>query len=50
VAAGVAYSTRAPSPRLGRYADLLDILLIVAVVPIACAVLGLYGYARGLAG
>jgi type VII secretion integral membrane protein EccD len=48
--AGITYSGKAPSPQLGRWADGFDILLIVAVVPIACAVLGLYAYARGLAG
>jgi type VII secretion integral membrane protein EccD len=49
-AAGLAYSRRAPSPYLGRIADILDVLLVIAVVPVACGVLGLYGYARGIAG
>ncbi|MEV8513420.1 type VII secretion integral membrane protein EccD [Dactylosporangium sp. NPDC051484] len=31
------------SPYVGRAADLLDTLCVVAVVPLACAVLGLYG-------
>ena len=34
---------RAPAPYLGRAADLLDTALVVSVVPVACAVLGLYG-------
>jgi type VII secretion integral membrane protein EccD len=48
--AGVRYSARAPSPYLGRAADMLDALCVVSVVPVACAVLGLYGLARGIAG
>ncbi len=49
-AAGLAYSRRAPSPYLGRIADILDVVLVIAVVPVACGVLGLYGYVRGLGG
>jgi len=49
-AAGSAYSTRAPSPRLSRWGDILDVLLMIAVVPVACSVLGLYATLRGLAG
>jgi len=40
--AGTRYAVRAPSPYLGRAADLLDAVCVVAVLPIACAVLGLY--------
>jgi type VII secretion integral membrane protein EccD len=50
LAAGLVYADRAPSPYLGRVADVLDVLVVLAVVPVACAVLGLYGYVRGLAG
>ncbi|PZM90413.1 MAG: type VII secretion integral membrane protein EccD, partial [Actinobacteria bacterium] len=50
IAAGATYSRRPPSPYLGRAADVLDTLMVVAVVPVACAVLGLYGRARGLLG
>ncbi|GAB3158661.1 type VII secretion integral membrane protein EccD [Micromonospora sonneratiae] len=39
-----------PSVYLGRTAELLDILLLLAVVPLACGVLGLYSAMRGLAG
>ncbi len=49
-ASGLAYSRREPSPYLGRIADILDVLLVIAVVPVACGVLGLYGYVRGLGG
>jgi type VII secretion integral membrane protein EccD len=43
VAAGATYSRRPPSPYLGRTADLIDTLTVVSVIPIACAVVGLYG-------
>jgi type VII secretion integral membrane protein EccD len=46
--AGARYARRAPSPYLGRAADVLDALCVVSVLPIACAVLGLYGLARSL--
>ncbi|HET6213193.1 MAG TPA: type VII secretion integral membrane protein EccD [Micromonosporaceae bacterium] len=49
IAAGGTYAGRPPSPYLGRAADLLDTGLVVCVVPIACAVLGLYARVRGLA-
>lgn len=39
-----------PTPYMGRVADILDILLVVAIVPLACLVIGLYGYLRGLFG
>ena len=50
ISAGLTYSRRPPSPYLGRLADWLDVVLVVAVVPVACAVLDLYGWARGLGG
>jgi type VII secretion integral membrane protein EccD len=50
VAAGATYSRRPPSPYLGRTADLLDTLIVISVVPVACAVLDLYSRVRGLAG
>ncbi|TQS43813.1 type VII secretion integral membrane protein EccD [Cryptosporangium phraense] len=50
LAGGLAYSRRPPSPYLGRISDLLDVLLVLAVVPLVCGVLGLYGYVRGLGG
>ena len=42
VAAGATWSRKAPSPYLGRAADLLDTLVVLAVIPVACAVIGLY--------
>jgi type VII secretion integral membrane protein EccD len=38
------------SPYLGRIADILDITAVVALAPVACAVLNLYTWVRGLAG
>jgi ESX secretion system protein EccD len=42
VVAGATWSRRPPSPYLGRAADLLDTLVVVSVIPVACAVVGLY--------
>lgn len=49
-AAGGRYATRAPSPYLGRVADVLDTLAVVSLIPVAGAVLGLYRWATGLLG
>ncbi|MFY1688250.1 type VII secretion integral membrane protein EccD [Plantactinospora sp. WMMB782] len=46
----VRYSTGSPGPRLSRYAELLEVLVVLTVVPLLCWVLGLYGYVRGLGG
>jgi hypothetical protein len=48
--AGATYANRPPSPYLGRLADVVDILIVVSVVPVACAVLDLYSRVRGLSG
>jgi len=50
IAAGIAYSTRAPNPYLSRLAEYAEILMMIAIVPVACSVLGLFGYVRGLGG
>jgi type VII secretion integral membrane protein EccD len=50
IAAGIGYSTRAAGPYLGRLAEYAEIVVMVAVVPVTCSVLGLYGYVRGLGG
>ncbi len=42
------YATRAPSPYLGRAADIIDVLAIMALIPLACAVAGVFGAVRGL--
>jgi ESX secretion system protein EccD len=38
------------SPYAARLADVLDIVSVVALAPVACAVLNLYAFVRGLAG
>lgn len=50
VTAGLTYSRRPPSPRLARLGDTLDIVLQLAVIPVTCSVLGLYGFMRALNG
>ena len=50
ITAGIVYSTRTPNPYLGRFAEYFEILIMLAIVPVACSVLGLYGYVRGLGG
>ncbi len=50
VAAGKVWSTRAPNPYLARFGEYAEILLMVAVVPLVCWALGLFGYVRGLGG
>lgn len=50
VAAGATYSVRPPSPYLGRTADILDTLVVISVIPVACAVLDFYSRVRGLTG
>ncbi|BCY06453.1 type VII secretion integral membrane protein EccD [Actinoplanes sp. L3-i22] len=48
LAAAVIYSQRQPSPYLGRAADILDVIAIMALIPLACAVLGVFDDIRGL--
>jgi type VII secretion integral membrane protein EccD len=48
LAAGLVYSRRTPSPYLGRIADIVDVLAIMALIPLACAVLGVFGAIQGL--
>ncbi|WP_433269090.1 type VII secretion integral membrane protein EccD [Actinosynnema sp. CS-041913] len=50
IAAGIVSSTRAPNPYLGRFAEYAEILVMLAVVPVVCWALGLFGYVRGLGG
>ncbi|MEV4536872.1 type VII secretion integral membrane protein EccD [Asanoa sp. NPDC049518] len=47
-AAGVGSARRPAGPYLGRTADLLDTTLLVAIIPVACAVLGLFAQAQTL--
>jgi len=41
-AAGLVYSRRPPSPYVGRLADIADVLAIMALLPLAGAVVGVY--------
>jgi type VII secretion integral membrane protein EccD len=50
LAAGRLYQHRQPGPYLGRIADILDVLLVVAVVPTTCLLVGFVGYMRHLYG
>jgi type VII secretion integral membrane protein EccD len=50
MAAGLTYANRLVSPRMGRFADILDVVLTLAVVPLVCSVLGLFGFMRGFGG
>lgn len=50
VTAAMRYSRRPAGPALARYAELLEVLLVLACVPVLCAVLQLYGLVRGIGG
>ncbi|MFG1703415.1 type VII secretion integral membrane protein EccD [Nonomuraea sp. M3C6] len=50
VGMGVWLPTGRPSPFWGRAADIVEWLLIVALVPVALGVLDVYAWVRGLAG
>ena len=45
---GLAASRRAPSPYIGRLADIVDVLVIMALIPLACAVTGVFDAIRGV--
>jgi type VII secretion integral membrane protein EccD len=42
LAAALVYSKRAPSPRIGRLADIVDVLTVMALVPLAFGVAGVF--------
>ncbi|ADB29875.1 secretion protein snm4 [Kribbella flavida DSM 17836] len=44
------YSARPASPYLGRCAEIIEVLVVLALIPVAAAVLGLYGVVRGWGG
>ncbi|MFC7530387.1 type VII secretion integral membrane protein EccD [Actinoplanes sp. GCM10030250] len=48
VVAGATYADRPPSPYMSRAADLLDTAAVISVIPVACAVTGLYTAVSGL--
>jgi hypothetical protein len=47
---GLRFSTKLPSPYLSRYAEILEVLVTLALIPLACSVLGLYAVVRGWGG
>ncbi|HKN97301.1 MAG TPA: type VII secretion integral membrane protein EccD, partial [Pseudonocardiaceae bacterium] len=49
-ALGVWHTGRARNPYLGRYAEILEVLVVLAIMPVLSSVLGLYGDLRGLGG
>jgi type VII secretion integral membrane protein EccD len=50
VTAALRYSRRPAGAALARYAELFEVLLVLACVPVLCAVLQLYGLVRGIGG
>ncbi|PZS30227.1 MAG: type VII secretion integral membrane protein EccD, partial [Pseudonocardiales bacterium] len=48
IVAGLGYARKEPGPYLRRYVEILEVLLILAVLPVAAAVLGLYARMHGL--
>ncbi|WP_238005628.1 type VII secretion integral membrane protein EccD [Dactylosporangium sp. AC04546] len=48
--AALAYSRRTPTPYVGRLADIADVAAIVVLIPLACAVAGVYDWLRDLFG
>lgn len=47
-AIGGTFARRPPSPRLGRLADIVEVLSVIATPILASAVMGLFGLIRGL--
>lgn len=47
---GMVHSTRAPSAYFGRYAELIEVIVVLFAVPVTCSLLGLFGWVRGLGG
>lgn len=50
VGTGIWLSAHRPSPFWGRAAEIVDMLLVVALVPLALGVAGVFGQIRGLSG
>ena len=45
---GIVYSAKNPSPYLGRLADIFDVVAVLALVPFACVITGLFAFVRGV--
>lgn len=50
VGVGVYYHSHRPTPYIGRIADWLDVLFVVAIVPMMCLVIGFFTFVHGLFG
>ena len=50
IALGRYFSIHQPTPYVARIADILDVLASLAIIPVMCLVVGLFGYVRGLWG
>jgi type VII secretion integral membrane protein EccD len=48
LAAGLAYSRTSPSPYMGRIGDILDVVAIMALLPLAAGVVGVYHALQGI--
>jgi type VII secretion integral membrane protein EccD len=48
VLAGQTWSRSAPSPYVGRFADIFDLLVVISVVPVAAWVLDIYSTIQGI--
>ena len=48
LAATLTYTRRTPSPYLGRLADIVDVLAIMALIPLAAGVVGVYHVIQGV--
>jgi hypothetical protein len=46
--AGLAYSRERPSPYIGRIGDVVDVLVIMALIPLACAATGVFHAIQGV--
>lgn len=46
--AGLVYSRKNPSPQLGRIADIVDVVAILALIPFAAYITGFFSYVQGL--
>jgi type VII secretion integral membrane protein EccD len=47
IAGGLVYSKRQSSPYVGRALELLDTLVLITIIPVACAAVGVYAAVRG---
>jgi hypothetical protein len=47
ITGGNIYSRRSASPYLGRFLELFDSIVLISVIPIACAAAGVYQAVRG---